>query len=270
MNLPRIRKEVSKNPGRCLDEPQPPKRRALRPGQSCPRKQTNEEDDRAGSEGSDEELEQRTRSRPHLPQKERQERSNEAWKARSSGDVEAFTMAAPALAAQQAARRAAELAALQGSLNSAVPYHRCSMQESSGGSSSGNGSQFTPAGVRRAAYHGPLGTVGYVDMPLHRCSLCQSEVTAHPLQVGCLPTDAVINTTLISIDVAQQYVLQQQRSGISGHGECFVDALLVRRLARCPPLSACMAAAKRIAQEGSFWSCCLSAALPQCCCCTCV
>lgn len=251
----RVRTLVDDNPGRKLDEVQPPKPRAPRPNQLGPQNAPGNRNKRKAADDADEGNDGRSRSN-FKDWELRKQGQNDAWDKRRAGDVAALIASMPSQAEQQAARRATELAALQAALNAAVPSHFCPMADDnasgSGGSSgatSGSGGTSGSAdmggggnsgggnggggnggsGASRltlttsttsAVYHGLGGVVGIVVQPIYCCSSCgEGGIRVHPLQVSCVPTAPTINSILLSIELVEQYRLLWLKNGVSGHGK---------------------------------------------------
>lgn len=204
---------IETNPGRGLDQPQPKKQRAKRPGQRGPtnvpgqdkRGKTAEAGDGVATSGGSGWW------------SERQRRKNDAWDARRESDVLTLLAVTPQLAAQQAARRAAELQRVQSELDSTLPLPcRVDAEDSRGACC------FVQTGSLACAYHGLGGATGRIKVPQYSCTTHGAQkVTAHPFQVGCVPTSPVETTIWLSLELVEQFRLLQLKDGVGGHGACF-------------------------------------------------
>jgi hypothetical protein len=215
MRVPPI---IGTNPGRALDEPQPKRERLSRPGQRPPVNvpgQPNRSTD-GGSGGHHGPPAGNGDGDGDSSYRLRMEKRNDRWDERRPADVNALIAATPLLAEKQAARRAAQVQAMQYLIDSTEPLpcrpsddsslepHRCSFQRT---------------GSQAAVYHDIGGVVGRITVGLHRCSVHgQENVTVHPFQVGCVPTSPVINTIWPSLELVEQFRVLQLKDGVGGHG----------------------------------------------------
>jgi hypothetical protein len=220
----RLRDVVNANPGRKLDNPQPPKPRAPRPNQLAPQNAPGHNNKRKAADSGGEGDAGGSRS-SFKDWELRKQDQNDAWERRRAADVAMLIASTPAQAALQATRRAAEVAAVQALLQSTPPWHRCRTTAADGDSGSGSGSsgasRLSQTDTAPATYHGLGGVVGTVVQPVYRCCGCGlAGITVHPMQICCVPTAPTINSTLLSIELVEQFRLQQLKAGIGGHGEC--------------------------------------------------
>jgi hypothetical protein len=144
------------------------------------------------------------------------EKRNEHWDERRAADVDAFIAATPVLATQQAARRAAQVQAVQALIDGTEPLP---CRPAGDNSSQACSCSFQRTGSQAAVFHDIGGVVGRITVGVYRCSVHgRDNVTVHPFQVGCVPTSPVVNTIWPSLELVEQFRLLQLKDGVGGHG----------------------------------------------------
>ncbi|EFN53324.1 hypothetical protein CHLNCDRAFT_58610 [Chlorella variabilis] len=158
---------------------------------------------------------------------ERQQRRHDAWDDRREADEQMMLATTPQRAALQAGQRAAEIQQVQARLDSTEPL-RC---WPTAGRHDGTPCCFRKTGTMPAVYHGLGGVAGSLVVPIFECALHgEKNVTAHPFQVGCVPSSPVINTVYLSEDLVEMFRLLQLKDGVGGHGFVEVHNLMANRL----------------------------------------
>lgn len=196
------------NPGRRLDNEQPRRQASKRPGQAPPINHPGQRSRRHAEAGPN-------TSSSSGWWSERQQRRHDAWDDRREADEQMMLATTPQRAALQAGQRAAEIQQVQARLDSTEPL-RC---WPTAGRHDGTLCCFRKTGTMPAVYHGLGGVAGSLVVPIFGCtSHGEKNVTAHPFQVGCVPTSPVINTVYLSEDLVEMFRLLQLKDGVGGHG----------------------------------------------------
>ena len=139
----------------------------------------------------------------------------------------------------QSGKQAAALAAIQQLLDTTVPVRRCKGHRQQGSAAEGSSSLedrccgcFTQTGSMAVVVL-DAGLAAPATLPVFTCGVCgDSNITAHPLQFGFLPTAPVVNTILVSVKLVEQHKLLLLKSGVGAHGAHAAPTLL--------PLPACL------------------------------
>lgn len=165
------------------------------------------------------------------------EKRNEHWNERRAADVDAFIAATPVLATQQAARRAAQVQAVQALIDGTEPLP---CRPAGDNSSQACSCSFQRTGSQAAVFHDIGGVVGRITVGVYRCSVHgRDNVTVHPFQVGCMPTSPVVNTIWPSLELVEQFRLLQLKDGVGRRlpapvGCLISNAAVFARSPQCP------------------------------------
>ncbi len=210
----RIKLDEESNPGRPLDQPQPKKLRASRPYQRGP---TVIPGRRRGEVADEDEGEAACSSSGansnHISWSVKKQREAKEFEAQLGAGVDNLMASQPQQAAQQSQLRQLILQHKQQVLRTTLPF-RCERA-----AAAGTPCCFAMAGEQGAVYYGTGGTVAPLTQPLFDCTAhgCAS-ITAHPLQLSCVPTAPVKNTKLLDVELVEQYRLLRLK-GVGAHGE---------------------------------------------------
>jgi hypothetical protein len=238
MKPPRVKFVSTTSPGRNVDKSQ---KRAPRPNQHPPINVPGRPSkQRKGNSDSDDELPPiGAQHRASGEWEERKKKESANWMARRETDVEMVFISAGSRAAVQSGQQAAALAAIQQLLDTTVPVRRCKGRRQQGSAAEGSSSLedrccgcFTQTGSMAVVVH-DAGLAAPATLPVFTCGVCgDSNITAHPLQFGFLPTAPVVNTILVSVKLVEQHKLLLLKSGVGAHGAHAAPTLL--------PLPACL------------------------------
>ncbi|EFN59654.1 expressed protein [Chlorella variabilis] len=205
------------NPGRRLDNEQPRRQASKRPGQAPPINHPGQRSRRHAEAGPN-------TSSSSGWWSERQQRRHDAWDDRREADEQMMLATTPQRAALQAGQRAAEIQQVQARLDSTEPL-RC---WPTAGRHDGTLCCFRKTGTMPAVYHGLGGVAGSLVVPIFGCtSHGEKNVTAHPFQVGCVPTSPVINTVYLSEDLVEMFRLLQLKDGVVDWRNLDATAVLI-------------------------------------------